>query len=204
MPEGLSILESKIKKYSPLLVVIDTWGRFKPPQKGKRSDPTGGYDVGVDEVGQLKDLEDRYGTAILAVHHMRKGGSDDIIETFLGTIGNAATADNLLALVRIGQNPEATIHIEGRDIESQDTAIKLDSSSLTWEYVGPATQVQFTAHQQAIVDAILNNGGPMTPKEIAKATGLRRYTYATFALVGVTFVLAVVTALTAIFRCGAN
>jgi len=173
MPEGLIMLEEEIKKCSPRLIAIDTWGRFKPPSKSKRNDSTGGYDIGVEEISQIKDLGDRYGADLLIVHHMKKGGSEDIIESFLGTIANVATADNSLGLVRMGQNPDATIHIEGRDIEAQDIAIKLDSASLTWESMGPAAEVQSTGHRQAIVDAILNNEGPMTPKAIAQATGLK-------------------------------
>jgi hypothetical protein len=170
MPQGLTILESEIEQYSPRLIVIDTWGRFKPSSQGRRPDSTGGYDIGVEEMSQLKDLGDGYGVDILVLHHMRKGGSDDIIESFLGTIANVATADNALGLVRMGQNPEATLHVEGRDIESQDIAIKLNYP--IWENMGPAAEVQSTAIRQAIIDAILNNEGPMTPKAIKDAIGL--------------------------------
>jgi hypothetical protein len=170
MPEGLTRLENEIQKYRDLrLVVIDTWGRFRPWDKNQRTDP---YDVSVSDAGKLKALADRYGIAILLIHHMRKTGSEDIIDTVYGSVGLTATADGVLALVRKGQ-PEAVLHVSGRDVEPQEIALKLDASTLTWESMGDASLVQSTANRQAIIDAILNNEAPMTAQEIKQATGLK-------------------------------
>lgn len=173
MPDGLTHLENEIKRHDDLrLVVIDTWVRFKPPENEKRL-KTDSYYVSSDDMGKLKALADKYKTAILVIHHMRKTGSDDIVDTFHGSVGLTGTADGLLALVRKGQSIEATLDVSGRDMEAQAIALKLNPDNLTWENMGTASEVQLTEQRQAIFDAILDNEAPMTPKEIAEATGLK-------------------------------
>lgn len=170
MPEGLARLENEIKKHGDLrLVVIDTWGRFQAPESGKR-DP---YEVSVEEFGKVKALADKYHISILIIHHLKKEKTEDIVDSFIGTIGRVGTADTLLALVRKGQELDATLHIEGRDVESQDLALQFNPAVLTWRVVGSAEEFSLSMNRQKIVDAILLSGGPMAPKAIARQTGLK-------------------------------
>jgi hypothetical protein len=168
MPEGLIRLENAIENHENKnlrLVVVDTWGRFKAPESGKR-DP---YEVSVEEFSKIKALADKHHVSILLILHMKKEKTEDIIDSFIGTIGRVGTADTLLGLVRKGQEPDATLHIEGRDVEPQDLAVQLDPATLTWKIMGKAKDFKLSTNRQAIVDAILTTGEPMTSGEIARA-----------------------------------
>ena len=68
---------------------------------------------------------------------------------------------------------DATLHIEGRDVESQDLALQFNPAVLTWRVVGSAEEFSLSMNRQKIVNAILLSGGPMAPKAIARQTGLK-------------------------------
>ncbi len=75
---GLAYLEAYLKAHPNLrLVVIDTWARVTPPSGGRRCSQ---YEGDYESLTPLKRLADTYHVSILAVHHLRKTGSSDVLE----------------------------------------------------------------------------------------------------------------------------
>ena len=75
---GLTSLEDYLKAHpNTRLVVIDTWARLAPPS-GKRRCPR--YEGDYEALTHLKRPADTYRVSILAVHHLRKAGSRDVLE----------------------------------------------------------------------------------------------------------------------------
>jgi RecA-family ATPase len=66
---GLEALREKIEALTPRLVVIDTFAKIRPHERGNRNL----CDVDCEHVGDLKELADEFGIAILVLHHPKKG-----------------------------------------------------------------------------------------------------------------------------------
>lgn len=167
---GLEALEEEIQKHPDLrLVIIDTYAKFKPP--GKKTNSTlydDDYKVGSD----IKDLADKYSISILIIHHQRKMPSEDIMDTFSGTLGLTAAADTLLVLQRTTGKTDAVLHINGRDVEPGEYALKFESSTLSWQLLGDVKEIKSTELRQTVFDGIKNSDGVVTIPELVESTGL--------------------------------
>src|SRR5258708_16017418 len=75
---GLASLEEDLKAHPDLrLVVIDTWARVAPPSGERRCSQ---YEGDYESLTPLKRLADTYHVSILAVHPLRKTGSNDVLD----------------------------------------------------------------------------------------------------------------------------
>jgi hypothetical protein len=82
---GLAYLEEYLKAHPNLrLVVIDTWARVAPPSGERRCSQ---YEGDYESLTPLKRLADTYHISILAVHHLRKTGSSDVLDEIIGSTG---------------------------------------------------------------------------------------------------------------------
>jgi len=114
------------------LVVIDTWARFGPPSKGKKQ-----YEEHYAIGEGLKPISDKYGVAILVIHHTRKMEATDPLDLVSGTQGLAGSVDTVLVLSRLRGSSDAALFVTGRDIEEQpDVALRFDADSCTWRSTG--------------------------------------------------------------------
>ncbi len=95
---GLAALEDYLKEHPGVrLVVIDTWARVAPPSgECRRSQYEGDYEALIP----LKRLADTYHVSILAVHHLRKTSSSDVLDEITGSIGMTGAVDGTLILKR--------------------------------------------------------------------------------------------------------
>src|SRR5207245_1090409 len=125
---GRRKLERAIKKYKPILVVID------PLMLA-----TGGKDVLSNKdmsefAGNLRDLLKKYDVAFLIVHHSRKTLEKfpDMgeIESGLGATATLALSDTRLIL--FGKEGEKKITIYGKDAEYATLSVKKDKPTYTW------------------------------------------------------------------------
>ncbi|MDD2388505.1 MAG: AAA family ATPase [Desulfobacterales bacterium] len=173
---GLELLETEIKKHGDTrLVIIDTLAKFRPTDRGANKSL---YDVDYQHVAEIKSLADRYTVTILLIHHLRKMEADDIMDTFSGSLGLTGAADGLLALARKTGQADAVLHINGRDVEAAEFALKFDPEFMSWQLLGDAGEVQDTQKQQALFDALKDAEEALTPKELSEITGLN-YKYIT-------------------------
>jgi len=116
------------------LVVIDTFKRVRPKERGNLS----AYGQDYDALVPLADLARAYRLALVAVHHTRKAAADDVLDTVNGSTGLAAAADAVLVLQRARGQVEATLSVTGRDIEERELALRFDPTLMAWTLVGDA------------------------------------------------------------------
>jgi AAA domain len=166
---GLASLEDYLKDHPRVrLVVIDTWARVAPPSgERRRSQYEGDYEALIP----LKRLADTYRVSILAVHHLRKTGSSDVLDEITGSIGMTGAVDGMLILKRERGQAEATLFVTGRDIErEQQLALSFDVTTALWSVIGNADEVCHTRARRAIFDLLREQGAEgMSPREIAEA-----------------------------------
>lgn len=132
-------LEQQIEEYlsdfpNTKLVIIDT---FQKVRDSKNSGGKSGMYAGdYDDVSALKNISDKYGIAIVVVHHVRK--LKDVSDPFnevSGSTGITGAADTNFVLKRSRANESGTLLATGRDIEYQELTLKFNSHSHLWEFV---------------------------------------------------------------------
>ena len=131
-------LEQQIEQYlsdfpKTKLVIIDTF------QKVRDSKSTGGksgmYAGDYDDVSALKNISDKYGIAVMVVHHVRK--LKDVSDPFnevSGSTGITGAADTNFVLKRSRANETGTMLATGRDIAYQELTLKFDNRSHLWSW----------------------------------------------------------------------
>ncbi|GAC1369312.1 MAG: hypothetical protein NVSMB44_36120 [Ktedonobacteraceae bacterium] len=165
---GLASLEDYLKEHPQVrLVVIDTWARVAPSSGEHRSSQ---YEGDYEALIPLKRLADTNRVSILAVHHLRKTGSSDVLDEITGSIGMTGAVDGTLILKRERGQTEATLFVTGRDIEhEQQLAMNFDAATALWSVIGNADEVGRTKVRQEILDLLHEQSQGMSPREIAES-----------------------------------
>jgi hypothetical protein len=154
------------------LVIIDTLERIRPIRK-----PRGDiYSQDYNAIECLKTIADQRSIAILAVHHLRKGESDDPLEMISGSFGLSGAADTLMVLRRERGRADAFLYVTGRDLEDIEYALKFDPEYTSWEIIGPAHEYKMSEARQEIINYLIAAGQPVRPKHIADALGMNHST----------------------------
>ncbi len=143
---------------SPRLVVVDTLEKIRPLASGL----FGSSDHRA--LAGLHDLASARGLAIVVVHHDRKQGSDDPLDTVRGTLALVGAADTVLVLKRRAGGP--VLYARGRDIEESEAAARFDKTSCKWTLLGPAADVHRSDERARIVAALAQAGGPLAIRDI--------------------------------------
>lgn len=159
-------LEQQIEQYlsdfpKTKLVIIDTF------QKVRDSKSTGGksgmYAGDYDDVTALKNISDKYGIAVLVVHHVRK--LKDVSDPFnevSGSTGITGAADTNFVLKRSRANETGTLLATGRDIAYQELTLKFDNRSHLWELVERKDKrMRFHDLRHSCASLLLANGVPL-------------------------------------------
>ncbi|MDR7301833.1 AAA family ATPase [Haloactinomyces albus] len=152
------------------MVVLDVFAKMRgTPPAGMSA-----YDADYAAVSRAKRIADAYGVALVLVHHVRKMGSDDFLETVSGSNGIAGAADAVLVLKRGRNQADAVLNVTGRDIDEAEYALTFHSHSGAWQLLdGPASD--HTLHTtRATIQRYLREHPGTGPKAIAEATGLDR------------------------------
>lgn len=145
------------------LVVIDTLERIR----NSRTASGAVYAEDYAAIAPFKALSDRFGVAILIVHHTRKSDADDPLEQVSGTLGLTGSADGVLVLTKPRGESRGELHVIGRDIEQEGAFIvEFGKDTCMWTMVGESHEVADTEQQQAVLDCI-RELGPIQPKDIA-------------------------------------
>lgn len=180
---GLDHLDLWLTKHPGCrLVIIDTLGRFRPPESGSSNAYQTDYAVGA----ALKPIADRHNVALLLLHHTRKMASADVLDTVSGTQGLTGSVDALLMLRRERGQFDAALYVTGRDIEhEEDYALQFHGETCTWSSLGNVHEAQLSRERREIVEFLRANG-PSRPKDIAdglekKGPAIRRLLQKMFA-----------------------
>lgn len=166
---GISLLEKFIEKYSDTrLVIVDTLAKIKPKTTNRNKTL---YAEDYESMEPLKAVADKYGIAIVVVHHTRKSGSDDKFEEISGTTGLTGGTDGMMVLTRDRARCDGVLYITGRDLQDKELALKWDDTTTSWSILGSAAEYRMSQERQAIVEVLKASTEPMTSKEIAAALG---------------------------------
>ena len=156
------------------LVILDTLGKARPQRRSGDDPYIADYQLG----SRIKATVDAVpGSALLAVHHTRKMGAEDWLDTVSGTQGITGSADYILVLQRKRKSDEGVLAVTGRDVAENEYAVKTDNG--IWSLDGmdildAAATVTTRAERQARLgdrshDAVkfVNSRTSTTPKDLA-------------------------------------
>jgi hypothetical protein len=130
------------------------------------------YDADYAALGYVKALADKYGVAVVVVHHVRKAVSEDFLEAISGTNGLAGAADAALVLRRPRGEADGVLSITGRDVDESEHALRFTADNGAWTLLdGPAGDYAMSGTRAAIMRHVRSNPGT-TPKAIAEALGI--------------------------------
>jgi hypothetical protein len=150
------------------LVVVDVFAKVR----GRATSTVSAYDADYAALGYVKAIADKYGVAVVVVHHVRKAGAEDFLEAISGTNGLAGAADAALVLRRPRGEADGVLSITGRDVDESEHALRFTAHNGAWTLLdGPAADYAMSDPRAAITRFVRTNPGS-TPKAIAEATGI--------------------------------
>lgn len=124
-------LEQQIEQYltdypNTKLVIIDTFQKVRDSRNtfGKSGMYAGDY----DDITALKTIADKFGIAVVVVHHVRKmKDANDPFNEVTGSTGITGAADTSFILKRSRSSEMGTILATGQDIEYQELTLKFNN-----------------------------------------------------------------------------
>jgi hypothetical protein len=147
----------------PRLIVVDILEKVRKRTKGGQ---TSQYSDDYHALMALHDISTEFQLSILVLHHQRKQGAEDMIDTVSGTLGLAGAADTILIL---GEDDAGKfLRGRGRDLEEFAVSVQQDVH-LRWQALGPKHTSQASPERNQIVAALAKAGRPMSVEEITKA-----------------------------------
>jgi hypothetical protein len=162
------------KSPKPRLIVVDILERVRQLITGK--DKRSAYSADYEALITLHELATEAMVSILVLHHQRKLGADDLIDTLSGTLGLGGAVDSVLIL---GKEPNKRRGKEedgkffwgrGRDLEEFSVSVKQNEKG-RWDVTGLRPGAQPSVEREYIIAALAEHDGPMTIREIAEASG---------------------------------
>jgi DNA-binding MarR family transcriptional regulator len=162
MGGGAEQLEGAIGKIRPRLIVLDTLTALLKGG-GKRENDV--FRSQYAEVSRIRKIAEDTRTAIVVVHHTRKGISDGAVEAVAGTGGIAAAADTLWHLKKKPEG-EATLEIIGRETEEKTLALRFAADPFGWQVLGDDAAQLLNGERRQILD-LLREDGALTPLQIS-------------------------------------
>jgi hypothetical protein len=151
------------------LVVVDTLKKIRPRESGSR----GIYDLDYEALEPLLPLAGQYGIAILVVHHLRKLEAGDPFDMISGSTGLTGGVDGALVLKRDRGKQDATLAIDGRDIEEPtELALRWDADIASWSLMGDAEEYRLVGERREIIEVLREaHPEPLGAKEVAVILG---------------------------------
>jgi len=149
------------------LIVLDTMGRLRGRQKDKASQ----YDLDSQFLAPLQKTAIQNHLCVLMIHHIRKSESDDPFSGISGTFGLTGIVDTMIVLQH-SDNNLATLHVRGRDLESDSYSASYNSEECQWRILNKQTESQIQAgsrspEQKRILNYIGEHEEPVSPADIA-------------------------------------
>lgn len=172
--DALAACKQFLYLYPDAFILIDTLAKVK----GAGSKKTQQYDIDHDEVSKYQDLAKQYpGCGILLVHHTRKSGDGDAVDSISGTHGLAGAADFNMIMNGKRNSGMATLYVSGR--MAAEALIGLAKSEETegfWEASDEALiedPTQDDSRAGKIIEILVEYDRPMTAKEVADILGVQ-------------------------------
>lgn len=160
---GLSDIEQLVAHHRPCMVVIDTFNAVRQEADDRKPIQQREY----RDLRGLKEMADRYGTAVVVVVHTRKGRGSDPIEKTAGSHGFTAGADNVVMLARDGD--AATLVTRGRHLADREFRLARQPDTMRWRVQGRSAAVEVGETDLRVYYHVLDAGRPVRPREVAEA-----------------------------------
>lgn len=156
-------LADAVIQHDARLVIVDVMKSIRPPMKSKQTL----YEKDYDDIAPLAQVAQARHAAILLVNHTVKMKQADVFNQVSGSVGIFGALDTMFVIDREDRrNNEATLYVQGRDVEPQELAIEWQP--FQWHCKGSAEDVQRereVAEYEAnpirltIVELVKKNGG---------------------------------------------
>jgi hypothetical protein len=167
---GLGRLEEYLEQHPEVrMVIIDVLERFRPPTPRGVSV----YQYDYRTIASIREVAERHDVAIVLIHHTNKlQDAPDVFNRISGTQGLTGAVDTMMLLERKDRmQPEATLSIDGREVEAQELTLKYDPDTGEWELLGDANLYSTTEERRQIISYLLGQPEPKSPKDVAEALG---------------------------------
>jgi hypothetical protein len=164
--EQLAVLMERMR---PRLVVLDTLTALIKGCGKRESDV---FRSQYAEVSRIRKLAEEFKTAVMVVHHVRKGISDSAIEAVAGTGGIAAAVDTLWHLKRKPEG-EATLEVLGREAEERTFALRFDQDPFGWRVLGDDAMQLLNSDRRQVLE-LMPEEGALSPAQLAVEIGKSR------------------------------
>ena len=133
-------LEATIKDKPDIkLIIIDTLQKIRSQSKVGNNV----YQQDYAEIGAIKSFADKHSISVMFVHHLRKmKDGDDQFNMISGSTALMGAVDTSFVITKKSRNDtNATLHITGRDIESDELIMSFNKDTCHWELIGNAQEV---------------------------------------------------------------
>jgi hypothetical protein len=127
-------------------------------------------------VNELSDIAHGFNCAILLVHHIGKGMSDDVFNLLRGASALRGAYDVGLLLDRKQGEREAVLHVEARDFEGQAVTIRQKESGNGWDVVGAGREIVEIRAGRRVIEALADFENGAAADELAEALGISKAT----------------------------
>jgi hypothetical protein len=168
--QGITEIENWIKETTraekcPRLIIVDTLAQFRNLATGKNV-----YLEDYAAISGLQKLASKYSLTIVAVHHDRKSGADDVFDTVSGSLGLPAAADTIAIMKR--EAGTVTLHIRGRDVEESEKALQFNKATCRWTILGEASEIRLSDERSRVLAALERAGVPLTTGDVISLANL--------------------------------
>lgn len=129
------------------LVIIDTLQKIR-----KSGKDTGTYADDYEVISAVKQIADKLDITIVILHHTRKEGAKDTINTISGTTGIVGSADGAFVLTKDERNEsKATLFVTGRDVENITLEVSFDCDTCMWNLIKHSDEDVTTAQNPLLI-----------------------------------------------------
>jgi 5S rRNA maturation endonuclease (ribonuclease M5) len=150
------------------LIIVDVLQKIRPaPDKGVSE-----YVQDYDTLAVLQRLCRDHRIAMLVVHHTRKMKAEDPYDMISGSTAIQGAADTLLALMRVRGEEDATLHVTGRDVNSDGLALRWDDQECGWRLLGKAADNKLSSERTKILKLLRDAKTDLGPAEISGALSM--------------------------------
>lgn len=169
----------KIHEKRHPLVIVDTLQKYRGTKPASRNDSAYERDYAI--VGGLQRRVLEAEGSLLILHHDRKSGSGDFVESVSGTNGIAGSADTIITINRPRVSADAVLSVTSRDAAEGEYAVRFDDGR--WILEGgdleQAAQAVVQARVHAsngdrandILDFVTQHPNGVRPYEVSETLG---------------------------------
>jgi AAA domain len=165
---GLELLAAFVDSHHVSTVFIDVLQKLRTPG-GKTSENA--YERDYRAMTRLHHVsQERKGLAVVAIHHHRKGESEDFVEAMSGSYGLTGVVDTVISLDRPRAKEQGSLQLTARDGEELDWLVNFGGGEWTFSSDRDAVETEEDRDVDVAAEALRRElaSGPV-PAKTAKA-----------------------------------